>query len=127
MYKSKLRVKIKMKTEGSGRRSLGYGVGSLAVLVVSIGVAAVVYSAFLIPFNLLNIPAWIFGPFGLYTIVYAFATGRDSTYYLAWGTIMFAIGLVSALYATVNPIIVFGILLIILAVIGLVAYWRGKK
>lgn len=127
MYKSKSRVKVKMKTEGSGRRSLGYGVGSLAVLVVSIGVAAVTYSVSLIPFNLLNIPAWILGPFGLYTIIYAFVTGRDLTYYLAWGTIMFAIGLASALYTMLNPFIVFGILLIILAVIGLAAYWRGKK
>jgi hypothetical protein len=127
MYKSKSRVKVKMKTEGSGRRSLGYGVGSLAVLVVSIGVAAVTYSVSLISFNLLNIPAWILGPFGLYTIIYAFVTGRDLTYYLAWGTIMFAIGLASALYTMLNPFIVFGILLIILAVIGLAAYWRGKK
>ncbi len=122
-----MRVKIKMKTEGSGRRSLGYGAGSLAVLVVSIGVAAVVYSTSLIAFNTLNIPAWIFGPFGLYTIIYAFATGRDSTYYLAWGTVMFAIAMVSALYTMVNPIIIFGILLIILVVIGLAAYWRGRK
>jgi hypothetical protein len=116
-----------MKTEGSARRSLGYGMGSLAVLVASIGVAAIVYSVSLIPFNILNIPAWIFGPFGLYTIIYAFAAGKDSTYYLTWGTIMFAIAMVSALYNMVNSYIIFGILLIILVVIGLVAYWRGRK
>ncbi len=114
-----------MKTE-QGRRSLGYGVGSLAVLVVSVGIAAVVYSVPLIDFVPLNVPAWIFGPFGVYTIIYSFAARKDSTYYLVWGTIIFAVGLVSALYTVISPIIVFGILIIIIAVMGLIAYRRSK-
>ncbi len=116
-----------MKTEGSSHRLLSYGVGSLVVLAVSIGVAAIVYSIPFISFNLLNLPAWIFGPFGLYTIIYAFATGKDATYHLVWGTILFAVALGSALYTVINPIVVFGILIIVLAIIGLLAYWRGRR
>jgi hypothetical protein len=120
-------MKVNMETKGSSRRPLGYGVGSLAILVASIGVAAVVYSLNLISFNFLNIPAWIFGPWGLYTIIYAFVTGRDFTYYLAWGTIIFAVALVSALYSVINPWVIFGVLLIVLAVIGVATYWRGRR
>jgi lipopolysaccharide export LptBFGC system permease protein LptF len=40
---------------------------------------------------------------------------------------MFAVGIVSALYYMVNPIIVAGIVVIVIAVIGLIAYMRGKK
>jgi hypothetical protein len=120
-------VKRSMKTESSSHRLLSYGVGSLVVLAVSIGVAAIVYSTPLIPFNLLNIPAWICGPFGIYTIIYAFAASKDATYNLAWGTILFAIALVSALYTVINAIVVFGILIIVLAIIGLLAYWRGRR
>jgi hypothetical protein len=120
-------VKRIMKTESSSHRLLGYGVGSLVVLAVSVGVAAIVYSIPLIPFNLLNFPAWIFGPFGIYTIIYAFASSKDATYHLVWGTISFAVALVSALYTVINPIVIFGILIIVVAIIGLLAYWRGKR
>lgn len=37
---------------------------------------------------------------------------------------MLAIGLASALYEVVSPLIILGLLLIVLAVIGLIAYWR---
>ena len=116
-----------MQTKSSSRRPLGYGVGSLAILIVSIGVAVVVYSLGLLVFNLYEIPAWVFGPWGLYTVVYAFVTGRDFTYYLTWGTIILAFGLVSALYYVVNPFVILGILLIVLAIIGVGTYWRGRR
>jgi len=116
-----------MKTEQEiAHKPLDYGVGALVVLVISVGVAAVVYSVNIILFNLFNIPAWIFGPLGVYTIVYSFLAGKDFTYYLVWGTVMFAISIISAFYGIVNPFIVFGVLIIIIAVIGLVAYWRSK-
>lgn len=101
--------------------------GSLAILIASIGVAVVVYSLGLLVFNLYEIPAWIFGPWGLYTVIYAFVTGRDFTYYLTWGTIILAFGLVSALYYVVNPFVILGILLIVLAIIGVGTYWRGRR
>jgi hypothetical protein len=122
-----LSVKINMETKRSSRRPLGYGVGSLALLVASIGAAVVIYSLYPAYYNVYNILAWILGPWGLYTIVYAFATGRDFTYYLTWGTIVFAVALVSALYAMINPFVIFGILLIILAIIGVATYWRGRR
>jgi hypothetical protein len=127
MYRPKLKGKVNMKAQSSSRRSLSYGVGALAVLVASIGVAAVVYALSLITFNAYQIPAWVLGPWGLYTIIYALVTSRDFTYYLAWGTIIFAVALGSALYTLINPFVIFGILLIVLVIIGLAAYWRGKR
>lgn len=109
-------------------RSLDYGVGALVVLVVSVGFAAIVYSANIgLVFNLFNVPAWIFGPFGVYTIIYSFAARKDMIYYLVWGTVMFAIAFVSAFYGIIEPLIVFGVLLVVIAIIGLVAYTRSKK
>jgi len=116
-----------MKTDQNvSHRPLDYGVGALVVLVVSIGVAAIVYSL-IIPFNLLNTPAWIFGPLGIYTLAYSFVAGKDSTYYLVWGSVMFAVALVSAFYTAVNPFVILGILAIVIAIIGIVAYQRSKK
>jgi len=107
-------------------QSLNFGVGALAVLVISVGVAAIIYSMDMITFDFFNIPAWIFGPFGVYTILYSFAAGKEFTYYLVWGTIMFSVAIVSAFFGVINPIVVFGILIIVIAVIGLATYWRSR-
>ncbi|MBN1357377.1 hypothetical protein JW988_01275 [Candidatus Bathyarchaeota archaeon] len=117
-----------MKTDQKApSKSLDYGVGALAVLVVSLGVAAVAYSSALLTFDLFNLPVWIFGPLGIYTLAYAFVAGKDSTYYLVWGSIMFAVALVSAFYTAVSPFVILGILAIVIAIIGIVAYQRSKK
>jgi len=104
----------------------GYGAGALAVLVISLGLAAVVYSVNIIAFNPLNLPFWIFGPLGVYTLFYAFFSRKDSIYYLVWGIIMTCVGVVSATYEVVPPLLILGILLIIMAVIGIAAYKKGK-
>jgi hypothetical protein len=117
-----------MKTdENIPSKSSGYGVGALIVLVVSVGVAAIVYGMNVIPFNLFSIPAWIFGPFGVYTLAYSFVAGKDSTYYLVWGSVMFAVAVVFAFYNVVSPFVILGILAIVIAIIGIVAYQRSKK
>ena len=107
-------------------KTLAYGVGALVVLVVSMGVAAIVYSL-IIPFNLFSIPAWIFGPLGIYTLAYSFVAGKDSTYYLVWGSVMFAVAIIFAFYNVVSPFVILGILAIVIAIIGIVAYQRSKK
>jgi uncharacterized membrane protein HdeD (DUF308 family) len=109
------------------KHGLDYGPGALIVLVVSIGFAAVVYGVNVIPFDFFNLPAWIFCPLGVYTLVYALIARKDPIYHLVWGTVMFAVGIVSAFYNIVNAFVVLGILLIVIAVIGIVAYWRSKK
>ncbi|MEM2947612.1 MAG: hypothetical protein QXN96_05190, partial [Candidatus Bathyarchaeia archaeon] len=116
------------KALGSNRSgsSFGYGTGALAVLVASLGLAAVVYSVNMIPFDYLNLPFWIFGPLGVYTLFYAFFSRKDPIYYLVWGVISTCIGVVSATYVVVPPLLVLGILLIIMAVIGIAAYKRSK-
>jgi len=117
-----------MKTDQkTPSKSLDYGVGALVVLVVSLGVAAIAYSLQLLTFDFFNLPAWLFGPLGIYTLTYSFVAGKDSTYYLVWGSIMFAIALVSALYTAVSPVVILGILAIVIAIIGIVAYQRSKK
>ncbi|MEM2080838.1 MAG: hypothetical protein QXP44_01030 [Candidatus Bathyarchaeia archaeon] len=109
------------------RKVLDYGVGALVVLVASLGLAAVVYGLPLLEFNWLNLPAWIFGPVGAYTLAYAVIAGKDATYYLVWGSIMFAVALISALYAAVNPFVIIGVLAVIISIIGILAYQRSKK
>ncbi|MEM3612370.1 MAG: hypothetical protein QXX92_01830 [Candidatus Bathyarchaeia archaeon] len=107
--------------------SFSYGAGALAVLVASLGFAAIAYSVKIIPyFDYLNLPAWIFGPLGVYTLFYSFFSRKDPIYYLVWGIIMTCVGVVSATYAVVPPPLVLGILLIIMAVIGIAAYKRSK-
>lgn len=113
-----------MKTE---RKPFDYGVGALAVVVISVGIAAMVYGLGLIPLDMVNILAWIFGPLGIYTIIYSVVGGRDSTYYLVWGAVMIAIGIVTGFYNQVTPVPVFGMLIIVLAVIGVIGYWRSRK
>ena len=116
-----------MKTDqNASHKPLDYGVGALVVLVVSVGVAAIVYSL-VIPFNLFSFPAWIFGPLGIYTLAYSFIAGKDSTYYLVWGSVMFAVAIISAFYNVISPFVILGILAIVVAIIGIVAYQRSKK
>jgi hypothetical protein len=117
-----------MKTDQNvSHKPLDYGVGALVVLVISVGLAAIVYSVNMVPFDLFNIPAWIFGPFGVYTLAYSFVARKESTYYLVWGTVMFAVGVISGFYNVINPFLVVGILAIAIAIIGLIAYWKGRK
>lgn len=106
--------------------SFSYGAGALAVLVASLGFAVVIYSVNIIPFDYLNLPAWIFGPLGVYTLFYSFFSRKDPIYYLVWGIIMTCVGVVSATYAVVPPLLILGILLIMMAVIGIAAYKKGK-
>ena len=108
-------------------KPLDYGAGALVVLVASIGVAAIVYGLSLFAFDLFNLPAWVLGPLGIYTLAYALIAGKDSTYYLVWGSIMFAIALISALYTAVSPFVILGILAIVIAIIGIIAYQRSRK
>jgi hypothetical protein len=117
-----------MKTDqNASHKPLDYGVGALVVLVISVGLAAIVYSVNMVPFDLFNIPAWIFGPFGVYTLAYSFVARKESTYYLVWGTVMFAVAIIFAFYNVVNPVVILGILAIVIAIIGIVAYQRSKK
>lgn len=49
-------------------------------------------------------------------------------YYLAWGAIMVAVAIASVLYYNITYVIfVIGILVIVLAIIGLIAYMRRSK
>ena len=114
------------ETKTTSQKPFDYGVGALIVLVISVGVAAIVYSVIL-PLNLLNIPAWIFGPLGLYTIAYASIGGKDSTYFAVWGTVMVALALIFGFYDLVNPVVILGVLAILIAIIGIIAYQRSRK
>ena len=116
-----------MKTGQKAPKASAYGAGALVVLFASLGAAAIAYSLPLLTFDLFNLPAWLFGPLGIYTLGYSLVGGKDSTYYLVWGSIMFAIALISALYTAVSPFVILGILAIVISIIGIVAYQRSKK
>jgi hypothetical protein len=114
-----------MKTEQKApSKPLDYGAGALIVLVASLGVVAIVYGLPLLTFNLFNLPAWIFGPLGIYTLAYSLIAKKDSTYYLVWGSIMLAVAIIFVFY---NPLVILGVLAIVIAIIGIVAYQRSKK
>ncbi|HVO85639.1 MAG TPA: hypothetical protein VMT06_00785 [Candidatus Eisenbacteria bacterium] len=113
-----------MKTE---RKRFSYGAGAIAVLAISLGVALIIYGLGLVAFDFLNLLGWIFGPLGVYTVVYSFMTKSQSTYYLVWGTIMVAVAIIGGFYNVVPWYLVLGILVIVLAVIGVIAYMEGKN
>lgn len=112
---------------GTEHRGLNYGAGALATLVVSIGVAIVVYALNVFTFDPVHLLAWIFGPLGVFTLVYSIVAGKETTYYLVWGVIMTAIGVTSAVYNKVNIAVIVGILIIVIAVIGVAAYLKGGR
>jgi hypothetical protein len=107
-------------------KKFSYGAGAFAVLIISLGVAILFYGGGLLTFEPLGLVAWLLSPLGAYTIIYAFKAGKDAFYYMSWGLIIFAAGIASALYKMVNVIIILGVLLIVLAVMGLAVYWRKK-
>lgn len=113
-----------MKTE---TKMISYGVGATAVVAISIGLAAIIYGMGLLKFDLYVLPAWILGPLGVYTAVYSLAASRESTYYLVWGIVMLALASISALYSVTYVLPILGVLIIVLAVIGVIAHMRGKR
>jgi hypothetical protein len=117
-------ARILMKTES---RMFSYNVGAMAVVAISIGLAAIIYGMGWLSFNLYVLPAWILGPWGVYTAVYSLAAGAQSSYYLVWGIVMITIAFISAFYNVANVLPVLGVLVIILAVIGIIVHLRGRK
>ena len=113
-----------MKTQ---TKMFSYSIGASTVVAISIGLAAIIYGLNMLSFNLYILPAWILGPLGVYTAIYSLAAGRESAYYLVWGIVMLAVAFLSAFYNVTYVLPVLGVLVIILAVIGVIAYMRGKK
>jgi uncharacterized membrane protein HdeD (DUF308 family) len=117
-------ARIKMKTEP---KRFDYGVGALAVLVISIGAVGIIYGLNLLTLDIYNLLVWILGPLGVYTAVYSLVAKGESTYYLVWGVVMVAVAMVFAFYPIVSPILVLGVLAIVLAVAGIIAYARSRR
>ena len=113
-----------MKTEA---KMFSYGVGATAVVAISVGLAAIIYGLGLLHFDLYVLPAWILGPLGVYTAIYSLAAGRESTYYLVWGTVLIAVSFISAFYNITYVLPILGVLVIVLAVIGVITYMRSRK
>jgi hypothetical protein len=111
-----------MKT---GVKRFSYGVGAIAIIAISLALALIAYGLGL-SFNYLNLLAWLFGPWGVYTVVYSFMTKNQSTYYLVWGSILVALAIIGGFYNIVPWYLTLGILVIVLAVIGVTAYMKGR-
>ncbi|MEM0456424.1 MAG: hypothetical protein QXP86_04635 [Nitrososphaerota archaeon] len=108
-------------------KGISYGVGALVTTLISVGVVIILYGTGFLVFNLLSLMACILAPLGTYTIVYALIKRKDILYYISWGLIILTIGLASVSYNVMNPLVIFGVLLIGLAIIGLAAYWRRRE
>ncbi len=115
-------LRIFMESRAKTRR-IGYSLGALAIFVISLGVAAVVYGSGLLSSSLLTL---ILAPLGIYTIVYGLVSRRDTLYYVVWGLVIVAIASIPTVQPVMNPFIVLGLLLIIIPVIALLAYWRRR-
>ena len=103
-----------------------YSIGALLVLIISIGCAAIVYGGGFIVFQLPNLAAWIFGPLGLYTLVFA-VIGGEFYYHLGLGVLLLGITSASIFFNLVNIFVIIGILLIVLALIATLSYLRIRS
>ena len=101
-----------------------YTIGGAIIVVLSLGFATILYGIGFLPFDFLALIAWALGPLGLFTIITAFTGTQETAFYLSWGSILIAIALASLLYPLINVVVIFGGLLVALAVISLVAHLR---
>jgi hypothetical protein len=101
-----------------------YTIGGAIIVVLSLGFATILYGIGFLPFDFLALIAWALGPLGLFTIITAFTGTKELAFYLGWGSVLIAIALASILYSLINVIVIFGGLLVALAVISLVAHLR---
>lgn len=104
-----------------------YGVGALAAVGISLGVALIVYSLGLLPFDWIHLVAWFFGPLGAWTLAYAFVRRQELVYYAFWGIIMLAVALAVPLWLLGVPLpALAGTVILIIVVLGLAAYLSGR-
>ena len=106
-------------------RVFSYNVGAVIILTLSLGIAAIVFGGGFLIFSPFTLIAWLSGPFGAYTLIYAAVSKEGNRYF--WGLIYLAIASASLFYDVVNPIVVLGVLLIALAVVGSLAYTKVIK
>ena len=96
------------------------------VLFIFLGVAMVVYTLNMFPFSWVHLLTWIFVPLGFFTCLFAVFAGRDLFYFLVYGIIIVLIGLLPVTSPFVAPMVLIGVVIIVLAVIGIIAYWRKR-
>ena len=101
-----------------------YTIGAAIIVVLSLGLATIIYGIGFFPFDFLALLAWALGPLGLFTLFIAFTGAQETAFYLSWGSILIAIALASILYPIINVVVIFGGLLVALAIISLVAHLR---
>ena len=99
----------------------------LICIAVSIAIALIVYGLGLVAFDPWNIPAWLCGLPGIYTVIYALTRSQESAYYLVWGAIMLAITVASMTYSVLSPMVTLGSLILVIVIIALLGYWRERK
>ncbi|MDQ1279816.1 MAG: hypothetical protein QG670_1078 [Thermoproteota archaeon] len=107
-------------------RTLNYDVGIIITLTISVGSAIIAYAGGFVVYDVYNLPAWIFGPLGVYTLVYAY-TKKESSYFSAGGITFLAIAMMSMFYRLVNVVVMIGIFLIVVGVMATITYMREPK
>lgn len=110
-----------------GMRPTDYAVGALAIVAVSIAVALIVYSFGILTFEPAHLITWFFGPLGAFTLFYAFARREELVFYAFWGLVMLLVALAIPLAEVGVPLpALIGILILVITIAGLVAYWRER-
>ncbi|MDW8084455.1 MAG: hypothetical protein RMI49_04580 [Candidatus Caldarchaeum sp.] len=102
---------------------ISYGSGAAITVVLTAGVLLVLTGTGAVAFDLLQGIAVLLSVFGGYTIVYA-VFSKDRVYHLVWGALSTAVGIGLLTTPLVNPLITLGLLLIILALLGVFAIRR---
>jgi hypothetical protein len=114
-----------MRHGGLMSRVFNYNVGAVIILVLSLGIAAIVFGGGFLLFTPFMLIVLLSGPFGVYTLIYAIVSKEANRYF--WGLVYLAITAASLFYEVVNPIVILGVLLIALAIIGSLAYLKVIK
>jgi len=96
------------------------------ILFISLGVAIVVYTLNMFSFSPIHLLSWIFVPLGIFTCVFAVFSERDFFYFFVYGFVMLLVGLIGVTSTFIAPMLLIGVLVIVLAVVGIIWYWRKK-
>ena len=107
-------------------RYFNYDIGALIIETISLGFAIIAYGGGLVPYDLFNLPAWILGPLGMYSLIYVL-TNKKTFYHFAWTMILLTAAVVSALYRLVNVAVVIGIFLVAIGAVAAMVYFRNSK
>lgn len=95
----------------------------IAGVIAFIGILIVLAALGIAPPDPILIGGYMFSGVGVALLLYAILS-KDNKFYLAWGFVFLLLGLGVIFREKINPLIFLGVLLVILAIIGVVPIKR---